>query len=256
MTQLLFTKCNYWGLQQDQAKSRAAFTAGNNFYTDLKTVLLPQQLTRLTPSSTMSTFTELQTPAETAVPLEPAAASGSAVGGEGGSGGLMSRLVTALPTVETVKNKLGDVWGRARSWSDFFNTAQMNKPAPAEMMERIKENLEHYAFNYLVILLVLSAFTILTSPFTFLGGLFVAAAYAYLFLLNPEPIMIAGLPVDNNAKAAIITFASLAVLWLTGAGAAFTSLIVVVGIIALGHAAVRKPPGEADFETAYTPATV
>jgi hypothetical protein len=49
---------------------------------------------------------------------------------------------------------------------------------------------------------------------------------------------------------------SLAVLWLTGAGATFTGLVVVVAIISLSHAAVRKPPGEADFETAYTPATV
>ncbi len=203
----------------------------------------------------MATFTELQKPTETAIPLDaPAVGSGSAA--EGGSGGLVTRLLGTLPTVDVVKSKLGEVWDRSRSWSDFFNTAQMNRPAPSEVMERVKENLEHYAFNYLVILLVLSAFTVLTSPFTFLGGLFVAAAYAYLFLLNPEPLKIAGMDVGNNAKAGIVMFVAVATLWLTGAGAAFTSLIVVVGVIAIGHAAARKPPGEADFETAYTPATV
>lgn len=207
----------------------------------------------------MATFTELQKPTtETAIPLDaPAGTAGSASAvTESGSGNLVSRLMSTLPTADVIRSKLGEVWERSRSWSDFFNTSQMNRPAPSEVMERVKENLEHYAFNYLVILLVLSAFTILTSPFTFLGGLFVAAAYAYLFLLNPEPLKIAGMDVGNNAKAGIVMFVAIATLWLTGAGAAFTSLIVVVAFIAIGHAAARKPPGEADFETAYTPATV
>jgi len=205
----------------------------------------------------MATFTELQQPTETAIPLEAPTASASGITGDDApAGGLATKLLGTLPTLDTVKGKLGDVWSRSRAWGDFFNTAQMNKPAPGEVMERVKENLEHYAFNYLVILLILSGFTVLTSPFTFLGGLFIAAAYAYLFLLNPEPIKIAGMPVDNNAKAGLITASSVAVLWLTGAGAAFSSLIFVVAVVALGHAAVRKPPTEADFETAYTPATV
>lgn len=202
----------------------------------------------------MSTFTELQTTGvETAVPLDaPTPTADTTTGGAGA----FARIAGALPSIEAVKSKLADVWSRSRGWSEFGNTSQMSRPEAGEVMERVKENLEYYAFNYLVILLVLSAFTVLTSPFTFLGGIFIALAYCYLFFLNPEPMLIAGISFDNNVKAVAITIVSLIVLWLTGAGYAFTGLIFVVAVIALGHAALRKPPGEADFETAYTPATV
>lgn len=132
----------------------------------------------------------------------------------------------------------------------------MSKPEMADLFERVKENAEYYAFNYLVILLVMSALTVLTSPLAFLGGLFIVMAYFYLYFLNPEPVTFLGITFDNNIKAAFIMLFSLVILWLTGAGATFTGLLLVVGIIAVTHAAVRRPPGEADFETAYTPATV
>ena len=102
----------------------------------------------------------------------------------------------------------------------------------------------------------MSVLTILTSPLAFLGGVFIVMAYVYLFFINPEPVVLAGVTVDNNVKGVLVMLFSLIVLWLTGAGATFTLLVAVVGIIALGHAAIRRPPGEADFETAYTPATV
>lgn len=132
----------------------------------------------------------------------------------------------------------------------------MSKPEFGDLFDRIKENFEYYAFNYLVILLVMSALTVLTSPLAFLGGLFIVLAYFYLYFLNPDPIVVAGITLDNNIKAAFIMLFSLIVLWLTGAGATFTVLLAVVAIVALTHAAVRRPPGEADFETEYTPATV
>lgn len=205
----------------------------------------------------MSTFTELQTaPAETAVPLDAPTSGDPASTGASAGMNAFARLASAMPSLDTMKERVADIWARSRSWGEFANTAQMSRPEAGELMERVRENMEYYAFNYLVILLILSAFTVLTSPFTFLGGIFIAAAYCYLFFLNPEPFKFAGISMDNNVKALLITVASLIVLWLTGAGAAFTGLIVVVAVIACGHAAVRKPPGEADFETAYTPATV
>lgn len=74
--------------------------------------------------------------------------------------------------------------------------------------------------------------------------------------MNPDPLVLGGVTIDNNVKGVVVMGFSLIVLWLTGAGATFTLLVAAVGVISLGHAAIRRPPGEADFETAYTPATV
>lgn len=82
-------------------------------------------------------------------------------------------------------------------------------------------------------------------------------AYMYLFIFNPEAIVLwGGVSLNNGWKAGLILGFALVVLWTTGAGATFTGLVVVVGVLATLHAAFRRPVGEADFETAYTPATV
>lgn len=202
----------------------------------------------------MSTFTDLKV-TQPADPPADGGESGGVVSTEGG-GGTLGRLASFVPSLDTLKERAGAVWSRSRPWGEFLNTTQMSKPELGDLMERMKENLEYYAFNYLVILLVLSAITVLTSPLAFLGGIFIFVAYMYLFVFNPEPVSVAGITLDNHVKAAAIMTFSLVVLWLTGAGATFTSLLVVVAVIALAHAALRRPPGEADFETAYTPATV
>lgn len=211
----------------------------------------------------MATFTELKTTTGADAPVSSgsgAATDGSTTTADPSSSiaalSAISRLASFVPSLDTLKDQMGTVWARSRPWSEFANTAQMNKPQFSELFDRIKENAEYYAFNYLVVLLCLSALTILTSPLAFLGGLFIVAMYFYLFFINPEPFVIAGMSIDNNMKAAAILLFSLVVLWLTGAGATFTTLVIVVSIIATTHAAIRRPPGEADFETEYTPATV
>lgn len=207
----------------------------------------------------MATFTQLQ-PSATDIPAAPSTGAATDVAAQSSSAparlSAFTRAAAMMPSLDSFKERMGDVWSRSRPWNEFANTSQMVKPEWSDLFDRIKENLEYYAFNYLVILLVMSALTILTSPLSFLGGLFIALAYFYLYFLNPEPLVFAGITVDNNIKAASIVLFSLVMLWLTGAGATFTVLLAVVAIIAITHAAVRRPPGEADFETAYTPATV
>jgi len=124
------------------------------------------------------------------------------------------------------------------------------------VVDRVQENGRYYQMNYLLILVVLGALTILTSPLSFLGGFLMLIAYVYLFVVHPEPLKLGGVELDAKPKALLMVLLSVGVLWLTGAGATFTSLIVVVGVIALVHAAVRRPAGDLDFDTAYTPATV
>ncbi|KAK4536307.1 hypothetical protein CDCA_CDCA08G2332 [Cyanidium caldarium] len=170
--------------------------------------------------------------------------------------GVMAAVLQRLPTAGDVRARFGDLWTKSRPWAEFFNTAAMNKPEMPELRERISQNLQYYAYNYATVFAVLVVFMVLVSPLSILGALAIFALYTYLFVLHPDPWVALGerLTIDNRAKSGIILVFSLVVLWLTGAGATFTSLLAVVGVIALGHAAIRKPPGEADFETAFQPA--
>lgn len=183
-----------------------------------------------------------------------AAASASAVGAA--AGGAISAVAGLVPSTEVIKARLGSVWSESRPWAEFGNVAQMARPEVSEVVERVQENGRYYQMNYLLILIVLGALTILTSPLSFLGGFIVLVAYVYLFVVHPEPLRLGGVDLDAKAKALMMVLLAMAALWLTGAGATFTSLIVVVAVIALAHAAVRRPAGDLDFDTAYTPSSI
>lgn len=161
-----------------------------------------------------------------------------------------------LPTAAEIRERLFQVWNNSQPWNEFLNTSQMSLPPFSDLRDRLQQNLRHYGYNYAVILLVLSGITVLVSPFAILGLIMIFAAYLYFFVLHPDALVVGSLQLDNRAKSIFLLIISLLLLGLTGAGATFTSLVAVVTLIALIHASLRKPPGEADFETAYTPAVV
>jgi len=127
----------------------------------------------------------------------------------------------------------------------------MAPPQMSDLKERIVENSQYYLYNYLIILILLSVVTVLVSPLAILGLISIAGGYMYLFVMNPDPIVVKGATLDNRGKSATLGVFSLLVLWLTGAGGTFMTLVGVVGAVALLHAMMRKAPSEADFETAY-----
>lgn len=182
--------------------------------------------------------------------------SGSAAGNDGGGGAsTVAAILGRLPTATDLRTRVGDLWSKSRPWSEFVNTAAMNRPELAELRERVPQNLAHYAYNYATVFAVLVVFMVLVSPLSILGAVLIFALYTYLFVMNPEPLRLFAerVTVGNREKSGVVVVFSLVVLWLTGAGATFTALLFVVAAIALGHAAVRKPPNEADFETAFQP---
>ncbi|EME26628.1 prenylated Rab receptor 2 [Galdieria sulphuraria] len=169
---------------------------------------------------------------------------------------VMNFFSDRLPTAAEIRERLFQVWSNSQPWNEFLNTSQMNLPPFSELKDRLQQNLTHYGHNYAVILLVLSGITVLVSPFAILGLIMIFAAYLYLFVFHADALVFGNLQLDNRAKSIFLLVFSLLLLGLTGAGATFTSLVAVVALIAFIHATVRKPPGEADFETAYTPAVV
>mmetsp|Transcript_3725 Transcript_3725/g.6515 ORF Transcript_3725/g.6515 Transcript_3725/m.6515 type:complete len:206 (-) Transcript_3725:48-665(-) len=171
--------------------------------------------------------------------------------------GTLAMVTNYLPSSESLKEKFGEIWSRSRPWNEFANTSQMKlNTNPTELKDRMIENFQYFFYNYLVVLIVLSILTILTSPLSILGGFFILAAYVYLFIMNAEPIPVAGYEIDNKGKMVLVVLFSLIVLWITGAGATFTGLLFTMGIVSSIHAALRKSSNEVDFDTAYEPVNI
>mmetsp|Transcript_7762 Transcript_7762/g.14088 ORF Transcript_7762/g.14088 Transcript_7762/m.14088 type:complete len:202 (+) Transcript_7762:46-651(+) len=190
---------------------------------------------------------------------------GSTMGSSSSGSNAISTLTTILdsfsarlPSGPEFKDKVSNIWGSSRPWTEFANTSQMNIPSLPEAKDRITQNAWYYLSNYLVILLVLSAITILVSPLAILGVFGIAATYAYLFVVNPERIVLGNgkVIVEQRVKGVILAVCSLLSLWITGAGSTFATLLVVVSIISLVHILLRKPPDDADFNSSFPSSVV
>uniref|UniRef100_A0A7S3A142 PRA1 family protein n=1 Tax=Rhodosorus marinus TaxID=101924 RepID=A0A7S3A142_9RHOD len=159
--------------------------------------------------------------------------------------------------LETVQNSVKSVFADSKPWGEFANTKNMSMPSFSDLRDRVIENFKYYKSNYAVILLVLSAFAILSNPLSLLGLAMVALGYFYMFMYSQSNLKIAGFELDTSQKKTIaLVMFGCVIFWVTGAGATFSTLLTTVGIFGGLHAALKRSPNEADFETSFSPSAV
>ena len=141
-----------------------------------------------------------------------------------------------------------------RSWGDFVDQAKFAKPSsPQEITERLKKNVAYFQSNYLVIVAVLAAYCIITSPLLLLAiGAFFGvqhvitgkqgiATQTKVFgkeLSQANQTVIAGCV---SVPLFILAGATSAVFWVFGASA------VIVG----GHGSMRLPNVDPDEQDTF-----
>eukprot|EP00871_Galdieria_phlegrea_P003908 jgi/Galph1/4518/GphlegSOOS_G3131.1 len=142
----------------------------------------------------------------------------------------------------TLQDRLVEIWGCARPWSEFFDFRRFNFPASGEGFRRVKTNLETFFYNYVLsctFFLLLFLFLHPIQVVSFACCLLVAA---YLFLWRPEPIALgAAFQLDLTGKITIFgvsVLLGLLIGHMAGLVFQFTLfLLIVVGF----HAALRDP---------------
>mmetsp|Transcript_284 Transcript_284/g.690 ORF Transcript_284/g.690 Transcript_284/m.690 type:complete len:192 (-) Transcript_284:947-1522(-) len=176
-------------------------------------------------------------------------------GGDSGSGnGAMAIASRFMPTAEGLKDSVLGAFSKAQPWGEFANTKQFNIPQASEVPDRLKENIPHYAFNYVIIFLVLSVFVVLTKPLSLVSVALVILGYYRLFVMAGEdPVKVGPLELDTNMKkGAVLSVGGVLLFWMTGAITGIMSLIGTVGLLGGVHALARKPASEPDFESGLT----
>lgn len=182
------------------------------------------------------------------------AGGGNEGGGSGEPTGAMALATRYLPSADTLKDSFLGVFSKTQPWGEFFNTKQFAMPQPSEVPDRVKENVQHYAFNYLVILLLLSFFFVLTKPLSLISVVIVGLGYYVLFMASPDtPVKIGPLELDTSVKkGSVLAVGGIILFWITGAVATLMSLVGTVAILGGVHALMRKPASEPDFESGFT----
>lgn len=127
--------------------------------------------------------------------------------------------------------------GSIRPWGEFVSTRKYNLPATAPTAgKRVLRNLDLYYGNYLVVFLLFLGFAIISSPILLLAiGLCLGVCY-YIKLQNKDKnITLLGREFNPTQQYAGIMFMSVPLLWLFGAGPAFSWAVGLTIIIAMLH---------------------
>jgi hypothetical protein len=138
------------------------------------------------------------------------------------------------------KDRIQLIAQSARPWSEFADFSQFNLPPLSELSLRVSTNVEQNFYNYVIIgfaYLVLFAFGHFPSVLALLA---VLALAFFLYVLHPEPVVIADTEFGAPAKHALVAVVSLIALTVGHVLTLILSLslflLIVVGI----HASIRE----------------
>lgn len=139
-----------------------------------------------------------------------------------------------------------------RPWQSFLDQDKFSKPsAPNQISERVQKNLKHFQSNYLVVVMILMGYCLITSPMLMVAF---GAFFGVQYILNGNQgaqyqQKVFGKELTQTQQTVISACVSVPLFILAGATAAifwvFGASVILVG----AHGSLREPevdPEEAD----------
>ncbi|GJQ15359.1 hypothetical protein GpartN1_g7150.t1 [Galdieria partita] len=142
----------------------------------------------------------------------------------------------------TLQDRLLQIWGCARPWSEFFDVRRFRFPAQGEEgVTRMKNNLEGFFYNYLISCFCFLLLFLFIHPFQVFSLMLCILVAAYLFLWKQEPITITNtIHIDMNGKLVILGVTVLLGLLLGHMASILFNFTLYVTVVVLLHAFLRE----------------
>ncbi|CAN4106175.1 unnamed protein product [Withania somnifera] len=131
-----------------------------------------------------------------------------------------------------------------RPWSELLDRSAFSKPESfSDATLRIRKNYSYFRINYLSLLAVVLAFSLITNPFSLLLLSVLLAAWLFLYLFRPSdpPLVLFGRQFSGRETLGLLIVSSVVVIFLTSVGAVLVSALMVGLGIVCTHAAFRIP---------------
>ncbi|KAM7463919.1 hypothetical protein LguiA_032040 [Lonicera macranthoides] len=141
---------------------------------------------------------------------------------------------------ETVKNGLS----QRRPWAELADRSAFVKPESlSEASLRIRKNYSYFRVNYLSLIAIVLAFSLLTHPLSLivLVGLLAAWLFLYLFRPSETPLVIFGRTYSERETLGILILSTIVVIFLTSVGSVLISALMFGLAIVCTHGAFRVP---------------
>ncbi|XP_072961788.1 PRA1 family protein B3-like [Typha angustifolia] len=132
-----------------------------------------------------------------------------------------------------------------RPWSELLDWSAFSRPdSVSSAAARLRRNLPYFRVNYLLLLAVALAFSLLTHPFSLFLLLSLLGAWSFLYLFRPNdspPLVLLGRQFSDRETLAALSLLTLLVIFLTSVGSLIVSALTVGSGLVCLHAAFRVP---------------
>ncbi|KAG6395422.1 hypothetical protein SASPL_146067 [Salvia splendens] len=131
-----------------------------------------------------------------------------------------------------------------RPWLELVDRSAFNRPDTiAEAASRIRKNFNYFRVNYISLISLSLAFSLLSHPFSLLVLLSLLAAWLFLYLFRPsdQPLVVGGRTFSDREVLGILVVSTIVVVFLTSVGSVLISALLVGLAVVCTHGAFRMP---------------
>ncbi|KAL6541639.1 PRA1 protein B1 [Orobanche gracilis] len=131
-----------------------------------------------------------------------------------------------------------------RPWLELLDRSSFTRPESlTEAAYRIRKNFSYFRINYVSLLALSLAFSLLSHPFSLLVLLSLLAAWLFLYAFRPsdQPVVVAGRTFTDREILGILVVSTIVVVFLTSVGSLLISALLVGLAVVCAHGAFRMP---------------
>lgn len=131
-----------------------------------------------------------------------------------------------------------------RPWLELLDRSSFSRPdSLSDAASRIRRNYTYFRINYLSLLALSLAFSLISHPFSLLVLLSLLAAWLFLYTFrsSDQPLVIAGRAFSDREILGILVVSTIIVVFLTSVGSLLISALLVGLAVVCAHGAFRMP---------------
>ncbi|XP_054798821.1 PRA1 family protein B1-like [Prosopis cineraria] len=135
-------------------------------------------------------------------------------------------------------------FSQRRPWSELIDRTAMSRPdSLSEAYSRIRKNFSYFRVNYITLLALVLAISLISHPLSLLVlfGLLGSWAFLYLFRPSDQPLILFGRTFTDREILGILVVLTVFVVFLTNVGSLLISALMVGLAIVCAHGAFRMP---------------
>ncbi|KAE9606193.1 hypothetical protein Lal_00025143 [Lupinus albus] len=146
--------------------------------------------------------------------------------------------------ISRLTSSLRHGFSQRRPWTELLDRNNMSKPETlTEAYSRIRKNFNYFRVNYVTLIAIALALSLITHPFSLLVLIGLLASWFFLYLFRPsdQPLVLFGRTFADRETLGILVVLTVFVIFLTSVGSLLISALMVGLGIVCAHGAFRIP---------------